>query len=94
MFVLNLVPHSESPSWVASNIKRQVFHLQNLMCLGSILVPRFPSPGLKVIKLEYSLKLKIKRNAWLLADRKQPIIALYYEFGNEVKFITLGPDCV
>ena len=24
--------------------------------------------GLKVIKLEYSLKLKIKRNDWLLAD--------------------------
>ena len=26
------------------------------------------SPGLKFIKLEYSLKLKIKRNDWLLAD--------------------------
>ena len=25
-------------------------------------------PGLEVIKLEYSLKLKIKRNDWLLAD--------------------------
>ena len=25
-------------------------------------------PGLKVIKLEYSLRLKIKRNDWLLAD--------------------------
>ena len=24
--------------------------------------------GLEVIKLEYSLKLKIKRNDWLLAD--------------------------
>ena len=26
------------------------------------------TPGLEVIKLEYSLKLKIKRNDWLLAD--------------------------
>ena len=26
------------------------------------------APGLKVIKLEYSLKLKIKSNDWLLAD--------------------------
>ena len=25
-------------------------------------------PGLKVIKLEYILRLKIKRNDWLLAD--------------------------
>ena len=29
--------------------------------------PIFPS-GLEVIKLEYSLRLKIKRNDWLLAD--------------------------
>ena len=26
------------------------------------------NPGLEVIKLEYSLRLKIKRNEWLLAD--------------------------
>ena len=26
------------------------------------------TPGLEVIKLEYSLRLKIKRNDWLLAD--------------------------
>ena len=40
-------------------------------------------PGPEFIKLEYSLRLKIKRNDWLLADicpqaanvRKQPIIA-------------------
>ena len=25
-------------------------------------------PGLEVIKIEYSLRLKIKRNDWLLAD--------------------------
>ena len=28
-----------------------------------------PRSGLEVIKLELSLKLKIKRNDWLLADR-------------------------
>ena len=38
-------------------------------------------PGTEVIKLEYSLKLKINRNNWLLADmcRMQPIIVLYFE---------------
>ena len=40
------------------------------------------TPGLEVIKLEYSLKLKIKRNDWLLGD-----IALYFE--NELKFYNL-----
>ena len=49
------------------------------------------------MKLEYSLKLKIKRNDWLLADtvsprvRKQPIIALYFVSEDELKFITSGP---
>ena len=28
----------------------------------------FGRPGLKFIKLEYTLKLKIKRNGWLLAQ--------------------------
>ena len=56
--------------------------------------------GLEVIKLEYSLKLKLKRNDWLLADsmigclrtrvRKQPIIALYFEFEDELKFYNLN----
>ena len=41
-------------------------------------------PGLEVIKHEYSLKLKIKRNDWLLAD-----IVLYFEFENELKFYNL-----
>ena len=45
-------------------------------------------PSLEVIKLEYGLKLKIKRNDWPLAD-KQPIIALYFEFENELKFYNL-----
>ena len=36
---------------------------------GSLLWNYFAfGPGLEVIKLEYSLKLKIKRNDWLLAD--------------------------
>ena len=38
-----------------------------------------------------SLRLKIKRNDWLLADkfRKQPIIRLYFEPENELKFYNL-----
>ena len=52
----------------------------------------FRNPGLEVIKIEYSLKLKIRRNDWLLADTcvcKQPIIVLYFEFENELKFYNL-----
>ena len=46
--------------------------------------------GLEVIKLEYSLKLRIRRIDWLLGDScPQPIIALYFEFGNELKFYNL-----
>ena len=40
-------------------------------------------------KIENSIKLKIRRNDWLLADmcvRKHPIIALYLEFENKLKF--------
>ena len=48
-----------------------------------------PRTGLEVIKLEYSLTLKIKRNDWLLRVRKQPIIALYFESENELKFYNL-----
>ena len=44
-------------------------------------------PGLEVINLEANLRLKIKRNDWLL--RKQPIIALYCELENELKFYNL-----
>ena len=40
--------------------------------------------GLEVIKLEYSLKLKIKHNHWLRADK--PILGLYF------MFITSRPD--
>ena len=37
---------------------------------------------------------QIKRNDWLLADmcvHKQPIIALYFEFENVLKFYNLEP---
>ena len=33
-----------------------------------LILPMLSYPGLEVIKLEYILKLKIKRNDWLLAD--------------------------
>ena len=60
-------------------------------------------PDPEVIKLEYSLKLKIKCDDWLLADTcpqaanhcallrvcKQPIIALYFEFMNKLNFYNL-----
>ena len=41
--------------------------------------------GPKVIKLEYSLKLRIKHSDWLLAD-----MCPYFEFENELKFYNLG----
>ena len=50
---------------------------------GEVLVTYALSrPGSEVIKLEYSLRLKIKRKDWL-------IIALYFEFENELKFYNL-----
>ena len=47
--------------------------------------------GLDVIKLEYSLKLKIKEMIGCLRMhvRKQPIIVLYREFEDELKFYNL-----
>ena len=48
--------------------------------------------GLEVIKLEFILRLKIKRNDWLLVDRcvrKQPIVALYFESKTVLKFYNL-----
>ena len=45
-----------------------------------ILLNKRDTPAdLEVIKLDYSLSLKIKRNDWLIVDTKQPIIALYFE---------------
>ena len=44
-----------------------------------------------VIKVEFILKLEIKRNGWLFADtcRKQPIIVLYFESETVLKFNNL-----
>ena len=52
---------------------------------------RHKKTGLEVIKLESILRLKIKRNDWLLTTRvrKQPIIALYFESENGLQFYNL-----
>ena len=51
-------------------------------------------PGLEVIKLEYSLKLKIKRNDWLLADVSASSQSLRFILSLRMNssFITSGPD--
>ena len=41
---------------------------------------------LEVIKLEFPLRLKIKRNDW----RKQPIVTLYFEFETLLKLYNLA----
>ena len=46
----------------------------------------FRSSGLEFIKLEFLLKLKIKRNNWLLA--------LYFEFEAVLNFYNLRPDLI
>ena len=40
------------------------FYILMVICLPRV----YSYPGLKVIKLEYILELKIKHNDWLLAD--------------------------
>ena len=52
--------------------------------LHSVTVAFSSRTGLEIIKLEYSLNFKIKPNDWL-----QPIIELYFEFENELKFYNL-----
>ena len=51
------------------------------------------TPGLEVVKLEYSLRLKIKRNHQIgclrTCLRKQPIIVLSFESENLLKFYKL-----
>ena len=42
-------------------------------------------PGLKVIKLEYSLNIKIKCNDWLLVDTRPQAANRPLYFGNELK---------
>ena len=49
-------------------------------------------PGPEVIKLEFILKLKIKRNqigCLRTHVRKQPIVALYFEFETVLKVYNL-----
>ena len=51
-----------------------------------------PRSGLEVIELEYSLRLKIKRNDWLLADTSPQAAnhcAYNFESENELKFYNL-----
>ena len=65
----------------------------------------FVRPGLKVINLEFILKLKIKRNDWLLADMCPQVAnhCAYVSASSQSlrfilsmrmisSFITLGPD--
>ena len=61
-----------------------------LLCVVFSFFCHFPiwCSGPEVIKREFILRLKIKYYDWLLAD-KQPIIALYFEFENELKFYNL-----
>ena len=72
------------------NVSLQSFHTGRLLfgtielfnCVAVIVSCKIDGqPGLKVIKLEFILRLKIKRNDWLLRTyvRKQPITALYFE---------------
>ena len=49
-------------------------------------------PGLEVIKLEYSLKLKIKRNDWLLAvSASSQLLRFILSPRMNSSFITLRP---
>ena len=44
-----------------------------------------------VVRFESIRKFKLKRNDWLQERvNKQPIIALYFEFENVLKFYNLG----
>ena len=51
-------------------------------------------PGLEVIKLEYSLRLKIKRNDWMLADTSASSQSLRFILSLRMNssFITSRPD--
>ena len=58
---------------------------------SSFVNPKSVGLGLEVIKLEYNLKLKIKRNDWLLADtcRQATNNCALFEFENEHTFYNL-----
>ena len=50
-------------------------------------------PAPTVINLEYSLKLKIKRNGWLLADTSSQSLRFILSLRLNSSFITSGPGC-
>ena len=66
---------------VMEGFKLKKGEAKNISILGKL------SPCPEATKLEFILKLKIKRHHWLL--RKQPIIALYFEFETVLKFYNL-----
>ena len=51
--------------------------------------------GFEVIKLEYSFKLKVMRNDWLLVDTCPQAAnhCALFEFENELKFYNLEARC-
>ena len=63
--------------------------LTELHMTGKTLI-RFPyqNPGLEVITLDYSLRLKIKCNDWLLADT----VLKFYNLEARVLFLYV-PNC-
>ena len=65
-----------------------ILHVPFLILLELKVVKKL---GLKVIKLEFILRLKIKHNVWLLADTcpQPPIIAVYFESETVLKFYNL-----
>ena len=62
-------------------------------CLHFLMQNTKQSPGLQVIKLEYSLRLKIKRNDWLFADTcPQAANHCALSLRMNSSFITSRPD--
>ena len=64
-----------------------------MLCPSLIHLSSFPSTGLEVIKLEVILRLKIKRNDWLLADMSASSQSLRLILNLRLfsSFITLRP---
>ena len=48
--------------------KKETNKKETCLVRNSVDSPMFVGPGLEVIKLEFILRLKIKRNDWLFAD--------------------------
>ena len=66
--ILSLFPSKFGLSSSVPLKKMPLFLVQQNPCKGLICTRLIDQPGLEVIKLEYKLRLKIKRNDWLLAD--------------------------